>query len=114
MNEPTETMEQPDTGNEVQTVAPYPDARTSTSILPQAGGGTCGCGGNASSSPNAPEVASSVYAIGRVEARFPNVAAEKEFAQAAGRTLPARPINKPSTLLCPSARTAIWCANCVG
>jgi hypothetical protein len=27
-----------------------------------------------------------VYAIGRVEARFPNVAAEKEFAQATGRT----------------------------
>ncbi|MDQ3622249.1 MAG: hypothetical protein M3463_07140 [Verrucomicrobiota bacterium] len=27
-----------------------------------------------------------VYAIGRVEARFPNLAAEKEFAQAAGRT----------------------------
>jgi hypothetical protein len=31
-------------------------------------------------------VASFVYAIGRVEARFPNLAAEKEFAQAAGRT----------------------------
>lgn len=27
-----------------------------------------------------------VYAIGRVEARFPNLAAEKEFAQAGGRT----------------------------
>jgi hypothetical protein len=27
-----------------------------------------------------------VYAIGRVEARFPNIAAEKEFAQATGRT----------------------------
>lgn len=27
-----------------------------------------------------------VYAIGRVEARFPNMAAEKEFAQATGRT----------------------------
>jgi PatG Domain len=30
--------------------------------------------------------ASYVYAIGRVEARFPNLAAEKEFAQATGRT----------------------------
>ncbi len=27
-----------------------------------------------------------IYAIGRVEARFPNLAAEKEFAQATGRT----------------------------
>jgi hypothetical protein len=31
-------------------------------------------------------VTSYVYAIGRVEARFPNLAAEKEFAQATGRT----------------------------
>lgn len=30
--------------------------------------------------------ASYVYAIGRIQARFPNLAAEKEFAQAAGRT----------------------------
>jgi hypothetical protein len=27
-----------------------------------------------------------IYALGRVEARFPNLAAEKEFAQATGRT----------------------------
>ena len=40
---------------------------------------TCG-GGAASAEP------SYVYAIGRVEARFPNLAAEKEFAQATGRT----------------------------
>jgi hypothetical protein len=39
---------------------------------------TCG-GGVASAAP------SYVYAIGRVEARFPNLAAEKEFAQATGR-----------------------------
>jgi PatG Domain len=39
---------------------------------------TCG-GGAASIAP------SNVYAIGRVEARFPNLAAEKEFAQASGR-----------------------------
>ncbi len=37
------------------------------------------CGGGAASP-------SFVYAIGRVEARFPNLAAEKEFAQATGRT----------------------------
>ncbi|MGH6846434.1 MAG: hypothetical protein ACREC0_03025 [Methylocella sp.] len=37
------------------------------------------CGGGAASP-------SYVYAIGRVEARFPNLAAEKEFAQATGRT----------------------------
>lgn len=46
--------------------------------------GTCGCGGNDGSSPN--EMAAYVYALGRVEARFPNLAAEKEFAQVIGRT----------------------------
>ena len=39
------------------------------------------CVGGAGSMP-----VSYVYAIGRVEARFPNLAAEKEFAQATGRT----------------------------
>jgi hypothetical protein len=37
-------------------------------------------------SPNATGIPSYVYAIGRIEARFPNLAAEKEFAQATGRT----------------------------
>jgi len=37
-------------------------------------------------SPNGSGTVSYVYAIGRVEARFPNLAAEKEFAQATGRT----------------------------
>ena len=56
-----------------------------------------------------------VYAIGRVEARFPNLAAEKEFAQATGRTDTAgKPINRPSMPFYPSARTATWCGNCVG
>ncbi len=36
-------------------------------------------------SPNGGGTVSYVYAIGRVEARFPNLAAEKEFAQATGR-----------------------------
>jgi hypothetical protein len=40
---------------------------------------TCGAGAASMS-------LSYVYAIGRVEARFPNLAAEKEFAQATGRT----------------------------
>ena len=62
------------------------EVRADRTITPQAGGGTCGCGGAAGSSPNGAGTASYVYAIGRVEARFPNLAAEKEFAQATGRT----------------------------
>ena len=90
MNEQTETMEQPvnpplamnDTPASIQS----PEVRTSAVITPQGGGGSCGCGGAAGLSPNGNGMASYVYAIGRVEARFPNLAAEKEFAQAAGRT----------------------------
>lgn len=86
MNETDETMEQPIKANEVRTIASYPAARMSKTISPQAGSGTCGCGGNGNSSTNGAEPTSYVYAIGRVEARFPNLAAEKEFAQATGRT----------------------------
>jgi hypothetical protein len=57
-----------------------------TTIGPQSGGGTCGCGGAAGSTPSGTRMAYYVYAIGRVEARFPNLAAEKEFAQVTGRT----------------------------
>ncbi len=102
MSEPTETMEQPMEQPVVQpaaqpvnasnggTTAPYPEVRKNASISPQAGGGGCGCGGAAGMGENGMGangmgMASYVYAIGRVEARFPNLAAEKEFAQATGR-----------------------------
>jgi hypothetical protein len=86
MNELTEMIERRVQANEAGVTAPYPDARTRTSIEPQTGGGTCGCGGNGGLSPDASRQPSYVYALGRIEARFPNLAAEKEFAQAAGRT----------------------------
>lgn len=107
MNEQTETMDQPmerpaitnnvravmpyteahtDTSIAPQAVAPYPQAYNDTSIAPQAGGGTCGCGGAAGLASNGTGTVSYVYAIGRVESRFPNLAVEKEFAQATGRT----------------------------
>jgi hypothetical protein len=90
MTEQIETMDQPMdqpvNKNDVQAVVHYPEARTSTSIAPQAGCATCGGAGSAGVSPNGNGMVSYVYAIGRVEARFPNLAAEKEFAQATGRT----------------------------
>ena len=92
MNEQTETMEQSMDNrqiktNDAPTVSPHPEARTSPSITPQAGCATCGAsGGTTGLSPNGAGMISYVYAIGRVEARFPNLAAEKEFAQATGRT----------------------------
>ena len=63
-----------------------PEVRRGTAIGPQSGGGPCGCGAAPALSFNGTGVASYVYAIGRVEARFPNLAAEKEYAQVTGRT----------------------------
>jgi PatG Domain len=54
-------------------------------VASQAGETTCGCGLPDTDRKSAAPV-SYVYAIGRIEARFPNLAAEKEFAQAGGRT----------------------------
>jgi hypothetical protein len=75
-----------DTSVAPQVIRPYQDTHIDTSIAPQTGGGSCGCGGAAGLSPNGTGTVSYVYAIGRVEARFPNIAVEKEFAQATGRT----------------------------
>lgn len=93
MTEQTETMEQsldqPVKTNDMRAPAPYSEVRSNTAISPQAGAGTCSsCGGNGGGGMNLNDTAaiSYVYAIGRVEARFPNLAAEKEFAQATGRT----------------------------
>jgi hypothetical protein len=58
---------------------------TEPHVIPQCGSG-CACGSASDPSPHAAEPLSHVYAIGRVEARFPSLAAEKEFAQATGRT----------------------------
>ena len=92
MNEQTETIEQSINNRQVKendapTISPHSEARTNTLLTPQAGCATCGgSGGITGLIPNGAGVTSYVYAIGRVEARFPNLAAEKEFAQATGRT----------------------------
>ncbi len=91
MTEQTETMaqplDQPVKANDMRPAVPYSEARSNRAISPQAGAGTCStCGGDAGMSPGDSGMTSYVYAIGRVEARFPNLAAEKEFAQATGRT----------------------------
>jgi hypothetical protein len=87
-NETMEPMQQPANAHDMRAVAPSTEARSNTSsITPQAGCATCGnTAGPAGSSPNGLGIPSYVYAIGRIEVRFPNLAAEKEFAQATGRT----------------------------
>jgi cyclic patellamide precursor peptide PatG len=79
MTEATETMDaviaQPAQANGVRPAAP----------APQAGCPTCGGALAAAASQNGAGPPSFVYAIGRIEARFPNLAVEKEYAQATGR-----------------------------
>jgi hypothetical protein len=87
MNEQMETSPQPASApieaNDM-TGAPRGAVRLQNMVAPQSVGGNCTCGAAPSAAlGGAP---SFVYAIGRVEARFPNLAAEKEFAQATGRS----------------------------
>ncbi|SEA03839.1 hypothetical protein [Nitrosospira multiformis] len=72
--------------------ASYPQTRGNAPISPQMGRGSCGCGaGQMMQNTDSVSTGSNdgtnvfVYAIGRVEARFPNLSAEKEFVQATGR-----------------------------
>jgi len=93
--EQSETLEQvanePVAAMDVRAVMPSgaPPARgqAMATILPQADGGSCPtCGGNApSANGNGAAAPSYVYAIGRIEPRFPSVALEKEFAQVTSR-----------------------------
>jgi len=75
-----ETKEQPaspETRHNVTVITPSQDEMVEASPTQEMPCPTCAGG---------PVAVSYVYAIGRVEARFPNLAAEKEFAQATGRT----------------------------
>jgi|SRR5829696_2235153 len=74
-------------GIETPAVAAYPPARTGSSFFPQAGVPCATCGIPADPAADAAAAAAPhVYALGRIEARFPDLAAEKEVAQASGRT----------------------------
>lgn len=89
MSEQSEIMEQSAdpqiAANDLPANTRSSEVRTNSMISPQSGDGSCGCGGDSGLSPNGTGRASYVYAIGRIEARFPNLASEKEFAQATGR-----------------------------
>src|SRR6516164_954439 len=60
---------------------------TSTGNSPQSPGGKCSCGCARGSTPEGVGMVapSYIYALGRVEPRFPSLAVEREFAQATGR-----------------------------
>ena len=85
-------MEQPEVKEQVTTVSASGNgapesvssaARPAASSLTSQTCPTCGAAPAANAAPAAPP--SWVYAIGRIEPRFPKVSVEKEFAQALGR-----------------------------
>jgi hypothetical protein len=78
-NRPVEANGGPDSG-------PSSGSRTGMTLSPQVGGETCAtCGGAIGNPDGNATTYSYVYALGRVEPRFPSLALEKEFAQATGR-----------------------------
>lgn len=87
MNEQPASHEQstdsPGKLNDERAGVPYRDSRAPASITPQSEGERASNGDSESYTSSA--TASYVYAIGRIEARFPSLATEKEFAQATGR-----------------------------
>ena len=108
MNEQTATLNpQAPASVEAIDTAGLPAARNSrgqSASLRKRESESCGCGSAPDSDPKALRP-SYVYAIGRVEARFPNLAAEKEFAQAGGRTDTAGK-DRPTDLSCGSVQAA--------
>ena len=70
-------------------IRPSSDTSRAPMLRPQAGGGTCATCGAAGESDATGEGMMTypyVFALGRIEPRFPRLAVEKEFAQATGRT----------------------------
>src|SRR5260370_7154204 len=69
-----------------QAMAPSVNTNAEPGQRPPVSPATCAtCGAAASSNGNGASAPSYVFAIGRVEMRFPTLAVEKEFAQATGR-----------------------------
>lgn len=64
-------------------IAPSSDKFSRNTLTPQSGGETCATCGGATVAQSSP---SYVYALGKIEWRFPKQSVEKEFAQATGRT----------------------------
>jgi len=81
-----QSTSQLDAVNAAQAIAPPINGNTSAALHQPVSPATCAsCGAAAASNGNGLTAPSYVFAIGRVEMRFPTLAVEKEFAQATGR-----------------------------
>jgi hypothetical protein len=82
--DPSELTEEPQPGSVGRkVVAGFPGPSLASAVRPQAGDDSCGCacGGQGAAVGSPPFV----YALGRIDPRFPSLGVEKEFAQATGR-----------------------------
>jgi PatG C-terminal len=83
---PPEAGNPPGEGAHAPAMLSSPAPRAGVALVPQVAGGPCAtCGGAGASTDNGAEMTTYVYALGRVEPRFPSLALEKELAQATGR-----------------------------
>ena len=81
-----QSTNQPDGVNGAQASAAPANGVNQRALHPHVSPATCAtCGAPADSNGNGATAPSYVFAIGRVEMRFPTLAVEKEFAQATGR-----------------------------
>jgi hypothetical protein len=76
-------MDPPAPANSPPTAVAFSETRA-RAVTPEGDGATCGC--EVAPGPSGGTAVSYIYAIGRIDARFPTLAVEKEFMQAAGRT----------------------------
>ena len=89
--EQTEEKEHTSNGSESvknrTAIGPASEVPSATTLKPQLGGTCATCGAAAGDNSNGGEMApySYIFALGRVEPRFPSLGVEKEFAQATGR-----------------------------
>ena len=77
--QPTGQMTKGMEGGDKRTGPPFAETRSNLSVSPQMGAAGCSCGGAAGMAQNGGGIISYVYAIGRVEARFPNLAARRNL-----------------------------------
>jgi hypothetical protein len=81
-----QSTSQLDAVNAAQAIAPPVDSIAGAALRGPVSPATCAsCGAAAGSNGNGAAAPSYVFAIGRVEMRFPTLAVQKEFAQATGR-----------------------------
>lgn len=87
-NEPNgQAQEQPTGLLPMPAAVPSATADRSMAVLPQANTGNCvTCGSPLRSNPELGMAYPYIYAIGNIEARFPTVSIQKEFAQITGRS----------------------------